>query len=571
MDPGTGLAVVSLSFDLFASCVKGFSLITDAQNIGKDAAIERTKLVLQEYRLIEWARAIGLDSPRDNESPMSNQHAAAFVLFQLEQLLSSTEALQKRYKLELVSVADSSDVLVPTETTTIPGNSALSILSDIVSSETRNDILERALKVSTGNRFPKRLWWAAVDKKKYAELVKDVTNLVDGLWSLLDVSHRLQTSRAINQTLQLAIQTSRDIKGLQDLQTSLHDSATDADMKNILAASAGLKAQHILLTSCHDHAQHAEHSGDGDNHTASARPPLVLDPSQVTKIEMLSPTIGSALYQQATVLIEEKRVQSNMKRKLKPRVEALVLLLSQSPTPSFQTFPCLGYTEEQGGFRLVFNLPSSTEKPCSLLSILSRSNGPLPDVGTRLRLAVQVCQTLLSFHTADWLHKDVRSENIILISPISTQSNDRLGRPYLCGFSFARQGSPTEISEQPSTDASRDIYRHAKALGEPSEGFERYMDAYSLGCILIEIAEWTPLRKIIKKRIDTSSNAGMKLSDVALLSDWLHTRYVTERIAAFRLGVAFMKMLALCIPAGDEKPDLAEFYSALECMAACSI
>ncbi|RMJ10882.1 hypothetical protein BHE90_004483 [Fusarium euwallaceae] len=571
MDPGTALAVVSLSFDLFASCVRGFTLISDARNIGKDAAIERTKLVLQEYRLIEWARAIGLDSPKDDESLGVHKHPAALILFQLEQLLSSTDALKKRYKLELVSPPDDSDDLVTSETTVALDNPASSILSNIVSSETRAGILKRASTLNTANRFPRRLWWAAVDKKKYAELVKDVTGLVDGLWSLLDMPHRVQTSRAVNQTLQIAIQTSEDIKGLQDLQKSLHESRADAEMKNGLAASAGLKAQHILLTSNDGHTQQAAHSDDGTNHIVPAQLPSVLDPSQVTSIHMLSSIIGSAQYQGDTVLIEEKRVQPRMKAKLKPRVEALVQLLSQPPTPSFQTFPCLGYTEEQGGFRLVFRFPSSTEQPLSLLGVLSRSSGPLPDVGTRLRLAAQLCQTLLSFHTAGWLHKDVRSENILLISSPSSQSIDSLGRPYLCGFSFARQGSPTEISEQPSEDLSRDIYRHAKALGEPSESFERYMDAYSLGCVLIEIAEWTPLRKIVKKRVDISNSNGVKLTDVASLSQWMHNRYITEGYAAFRLGVAFMKMLALCIPAEDEKPDLADFYSALEGMTACDI
>ncbi|RSL41847.1 hypothetical protein CEP54_015693 [Fusarium duplospermum] len=568
MDPGTALAVVSLSFDLFASCVRGFTLISDARNIGKDAAIERTKLVLQEYRLIEWARAIGLDSPKDDESLGVHKHPAALILFQLEQLLSSTDALKKRYKLELVSPPDGSDELVHSQTTVAPDNPASSILSNIVSSETRAGILKRASTLNTANRFPRRLWWAAVDKKKYAELVKDVTGLVDGLWSLLDMPHRVQTSRAVNQTLQLVIQTSQDIKGLQDLQKSLHDSATDAEMKNGLAASAGLKLQHILLTG---HAQQAAPSDDGTNHVTPAQLPSVLDPSKLVSIHMISSTIGSAQYQGETVLIEEKRVQSRMKAKLKPRVEALVQLLSQPPTPSFQTFPCLGYTEEQGGFRLVFQFPSSTEQPLSLLSVLSRSSGPLPDVGTRLRLAAQVCQTLFSFHTAGWLHKDVRSENILLVPSPSCQSIDRLGRPYLCGFSFARQGSPTEISEQPSEDLSRDIYRHAEALGEPSESFERYMDAYSLGCVLIEIAEWTPLRKIVKKRVDVSNSNGVKLTDVASLSQWMHGRYITEGHAGFRLGVAFMKLLALCIPAEDEQPDLADFYSALEGMTACDI
>ncbi|KAF5633866.1 uncharacterized protein FTJAE_7018 [Fusarium tjaetaba] len=571
MDPGTALAVVSLSFDLFASCVRGFTLISDARNIGKDAAIERTKLVLQEHRLIEWARAIGLNPPRDDGSLEIHKHPAALILFQLEQLLSSTDALKKRYKLELVSPPNDSDALVPSEPAIVSDNPASSILSNIVSPEIRQGILKRASTLSTTNRFPRRLYWAAVDKKKYAELVQDVTGLVDGLWSLLDIPHRIQTSRAVNQTLQLAIQTSQDIKGLQDLQKSLHDSFADAGVRNGLAASAGLKAQHILLTSHSGDAQKQPHSDGGTSLALPAELPSVLDPSQLSGIHMMTSTIGSALYKGDSVLVEEKRVQPRMKSKLKPRVEALVRLLSQPPTPSFQTFPCLGYTEEQGGFRLVFSFPPGIDKPPSLLSVLSKSSGPLPDVGMRLRLAAQVCQTLLSFHTAGWLHKDMRSENILLVSPASNPSVDRQSRPYLCGFSFARQGSPTEISEQPSEDLSRDIYRHPKALGEPSDSFERYMDAYSLGCVLIEIAEWAPLRKIVKKRVDISDSSGVTLADVASLSQWMHDRYITDGYVGFRLGAGFARMLALCIPAGDEKPNLADYYSALESMATYSI
>ncbi|KAF5570314.1 hypothetical protein FPANT_13772 [Fusarium pseudoanthophilum] len=262
-----------------------------------------------------------------------------------------------------------------------------------------------------------------------------------------------------------------------------------AGVGNGLAASAGLKAQHILLMSHSGDAQHQPHSDDGTSLTLTAELPSVLDPSQLSCIHMITSTIRSALYKGDSVLIEEKRVQSRMKSKLKPRVEALVRLLSQPPTPSFQTFPCLGYTEEQGGFRLVFSFPPGTDKPPSLLSVLSKSSGPLPDVGMRLRLAAQVCQTLLNFHIVGWLHKDMRSENILLVSPASSPPIDRLTRPYLCGFSFARQGSPTEISEQPSEDLSRDIYRHPKALGETSDSFKRYIDIYSLGCVLIEIVE----------------------------------------------------------------------------------
>lgn len=524
MELGTALSVVSLSFQLFAGCIRGFVLVSDARNLEKDATLERTKLILQEYRLIEWANAVHLDSPEDERSPKLNRDIAGLILGQLEQLLTSTETLKKRYKLELVSPPNSTaDAILTPELVTEEG-SELSILSNIVSPQTRRSILERVSKANTANAIPKRLWWAAVDKKRYAQLVEDVTGLVDGLWSLLDINHRAQTSRVIHQTLQLAIQTSKDIEGLQNLQESLTDADAGASIEDGLAASAGLKAKHVLLAAPSDRATQKETNSSGVERTIQAQIPLSLDPYQLTSIRMMTPTIGWALYQETTVLIEEKYVLPKMKAKLKSRVESLTHLLRQPPTPSFRTLPCLGYTEEQTGFRMIFRFPAdydmntAVDQPISLATVLSRSKGLLPDAGTRLGLAVQVCQLLFSFHTAGWLHKDMRSENILLLPQLLDHSPHHLGWPYLCGFSFARRDSPTEISEQPSADVSRDIYRHPEALGEPSESFGRYMDAYALGCVLIEIAEWTPLRKIIKKRVDTSAPTGVRLTDLASTS-----------------------------------------------------
>ena len=175
---------MSLSFELFARCVRGFVLVSDARNIGKDAAIERTKLVLQEYRLIEWARAISRDAPHQDDDASSSlapsHYPAALVLLQLEQTLSSTEALKKRYSLELVSPPDSADDLVLSDKTITADDSASSILPRIVSIDTRRGILERASNINRANSVPKRLWWAAVDKKKYAQLVSGVTGWSTG-------------------------------------------------------------------------------------------------------------------------------------------------------------------------------------------------------------------------------------------------------------------------------------------------------------------------------------------------------------------------------------------------------
>lgn len=60
MDPGAALAVVSLVFQVFGGCVKGFVLLSEAHNLGRDAAYLRTMLNLEEYRFTQWAKTVGL-------------------------------------------------------------------------------------------------------------------------------------------------------------------------------------------------------------------------------------------------------------------------------------------------------------------------------------------------------------------------------------------------------------------------------------------------------------------------------------------------------------------------------
>jgi len=56
----------------------------------------------------------------------------------------------------------------------------------------------------------------------------------------------------------------------------------------------------------------------------------------------------------------------------------------------------------------------------------------------------------------------------------------------LAGLAFSCLDLSFEISEQPSADPKRDIYRHPEAMGEPSASFSAAKDFYALGIILLE-------------------------------------------------------------------------------------
>lgn len=281
MDPGSILAITSLSFQVFGGCVRGFTLLSRAHNLGKDASLLQTMLSLEEYRFVQWAREVGLisgdddttstdthaetdentnttdssnnaqlddndtstsmnynaetstkvDDPNDGINtttttittitpilttdkdgvpkeprsvsgslplnPRLNQALASEIMAQLERLLT-TDQLRKRYKLVLSetprpgSTDDESPTtttsntnkkhktttptLLPTSTTTPISsgndNSANVVLQKLVSDRLRTRILSRANLIQSESNLTKRLWWAAVDRKKFEEMVK---------------------------------------------------------------------------------------------------------------------------------------------------------------------------------------------------------------------------------------------------------------------------------------------------------------------------------------------------------------------------------------------------------------
>ncbi|KAL9061168.1 MAG: hypothetical protein Q9162_000313 [Coniocarpon cinnabarinum] len=595
-DPSTFLAIASLSFQVFAGCIKGFVLITDAYNIGQDAVLGRTKLLVQEQRLIEWAKSVAIIRPNTEVDASLRRGPASVLLTQLSELLNSTEILKKRYKLELAipTQANLDEVRLQGLECSSGSIAASSVLVDSVRKEARQSILAQASRVTNVNYFPKKFWWASVDKKRYERMVLDVTDLVDGLWSLLTPLKQTQGAQAINDILQNVIQISEDVRTLRGLGAALEtDTATQqpALTTNSLGTAAQLKTETLLNSLSQE---------DNDDRTNSLAVTLSRDPRSLTGQKMGSSGIGIATYRdkpatisldgdnsdahavtiEKMVIVEARQVDLSMKGKLRQRVADLACLLSKPTSAASLTLSCIGFTEEQAGFRMMFELPDigpkeMLESPQTLLdSLKAAKHHPLPTAGFRHAIAVRLCATVLAFHTARWLHKDIRSENVMLF-PSSEDSDGKL-IAYLGGFSFARKDSPSEISQNPSLDVRRDIYRHPNAQPEGnirSDGFQQYMDLYALGCVLIELAEWSPLPKIVSECVDVRRAPEGIGADLEKLPSWLSDRYVQRGRASFRLGAAFGRMVELCVEAGTacKSRSMVEYRRRLEEMANVTI
>ena len=95
---------------------------------------------------------------------------------------------------------------------------------------------------------------------------------------------------------------------------------------------------------------------------------------------------------------------------------------------------------------------------------------PLPTLEDRYHAAHRLSLSLAILHTAEWLHKSIRSHNVLFPKQ---QGRVVWSRPYLVGFEFSRPDKPGELSEKPEESARYNLYRHLKSQGTPSETFRK--------------------------------------------------------------------------------------------------
>ena len=508
MDPvtaaGLAISVVSLTFELFAGCIKGFVLLSTAHNLGKDSSTLICMLDLQELRLTEWAKCAGLLSEEGRLDRRLNETAINAALTELRNLLLDTEKLKTRYKLNLTpNVPDGQNGVNKNLPAVRHG-----ILSQAVPDQVRGNIMYRAHLIQARNSFPQRLWWASVDKAKLEELIVKIKSFIQELWYLLDPIRQNDMSQTLQVILSQLIGMSEKVDELTTLREALLQ-FTDPGLpipnspSKSLASAADIKTVSIKHgTAVHGHQPTDIASIEDHSHL----PPCSRVSTCDTKlIEQYTPIksnseMGIATYQDKPVFVEWKILPRQFQSKIIERTKDLASVLSTPKQPDFCSLQCTGLARdnEGGKIALIFDVPSlaTTQVPRSLRNLF----GLNPSVTERVQLALQITQSLKYFHTAGWLHKNLRSENI-LFWPVDG-SIPPLSRPVLVGFAFSRQDSPSQISEQPSSDPHRDIYRHPEAMGEPSVSFSAAKDIYALGTILLEIGEWHSLKTLVKKVVD---------------------------------------------------------------------
>ena len=170
---------------------------------------------------------------------------------------------------------------------------------------------------------------------------------------------------------------------------------------------------------------------------------------------------------------------------------ARILFCSQPSTLGL--LQCIGVLKELDAngkisqYRFIFlNSTEPHTAPSSLRALLLR--GPV-SLDAKYRIAKSITRGTLAVHAADFVHKSIRPDNILVFS----SPRDQDTRAYLVGFERTRPAaSGTSLTGDMIWE--RNLYRHPSRQGlKPEHAYVMQHDIYSLGVCLLEIGLWNSL------------------------------------------------------------------------------
>lgn len=376
--------------------------------------------------------------------------------------------------------------------------------------------------------LPKRLKWATCSKERYEKLISGLREFNDVLIDLVDSEARIAIRKTTRETDMTILHLHSRVDDILQLFKALLSEKASFPAVRSSSACQGEEALHAQKRELAGLAYFKAVNTSIEDNTSLACSGSLIERKRTPATRLQRSDIHllndleegeyrwEAEYHQSGKPIERVWVEwrandpiTEAQPALNPsRVDKLVSLLSDTNKPDLLRVPhCIGYFDEtghkensyrRGRLGFVFERPSpKSAGPVSLRALIRSRTKPV--LTERINLAKAIANCLMSLHSVNWLHKGIRSQNVLFFledGNIIDYSN-----PYISGFGYARPAFREDMTEMVSEDPAVDMYRHPRTHGlgpwEGRPGFKRTFDIYSLGLLLVEIATWQTLETVL--------------------------------------------------------------------------
>ncbi|KAH8691807.1 hypothetical protein BGW36DRAFT_386341 [Talaromyces proteolyticus] len=253
-------------------------------------------------------------------------------------------------------------------------------------------------------------------------------------------------------------------------------------------------------------------------------------------------------YNESLVFVHEKKDPCPWQATLKRL--AWQLRLSEN-IKELRILPCLGYTldgslTQDYIHHVIYAIPG--KHVISLRDMLRSRNfrrfQSSLSLTMRFKIAQSLARSILYLHVAEWLHRGIRSSNVLFCSDAGFSGTHRqLGLPYLAGFDYTRPPSYDESAKIPTEYRERELYRHPAVLREPTtaphaalgdndELFSKNHDIYGLGVILVELGVGKSAGRLWMQRPKDKCNGCSKFQGYLIAEFIPKVRSITGRTYA---------------------------------------
>ncbi|KAJ6579093.1 prion-inhibition and propagation-domain-containing protein [Mycena vulgaris] len=570
------LPVIGLLGQCYSGAVQAYIWIQTAVDFPETAAKLVIQLEVERIRLQLWGRNSGADSDALPPGLAPFEPLLVDILTKITQLLHDSDRLKEKYGLpdkrrivdQVKDALRSAVVFSVSEKRRKAAGHSSSSATPPLPPVVDHDALVR--------KTYERIRWVVVSKSRFENLISDLRHLTNNLNELL------REPQLVNLAQEWHLFEMRTAAGTdnQPVLRALQE-ATEGD-EHCRGMFSMARRKSIVIS-----------AGSGGNSGPHTDPVVVLSKDDFDlPSEFTSESRSLAIYrplrsprEQKYVLIERKYYDSDIsaqdKARLLFRLHNLINLVNAPPS---EFLSCMGYWSEPQDhcWCLVYQFPLHGGSPAKDLSTLLSSQ-PLslllflssklfrPPLEARLKLACQLAGIFSRFYGSKWLHKGVRSANIVFPLSGAGAVHD-ISRPIVAGFEYSRQYTEQATIDRTSYHRAHAIYRHPRYQGVAASGYRMAYDIYSFGLVLVEIALWMPLESFLLAiprkgappvKAEPEKHFGQE--EAELLRRMVASR-VREELA-FRVGSGYKEVVEWCLTRGDEEQavsdaDLAvEFYA----------